>query len=306
MSDPQSAEALICKLDEALHLLRDYSLRPGLPVTPAEPLASLLAQCEEAVAAMPDPEPLRTIHHFACTGGTLISKVLSGMPNTVLLSEIDPLSNGIPSVRFMPTDVIFGLRQSIRPVDPDIIIAVFIACVRAAKDGVARGGSRLVLRDHSHSQFCRDDTDYTVRPTLLEMLREDFPMRSIVTVRHPLDSFLSLTKHGWITFSPDTLDAYAERYIAFLERHQGLPIVRYEDFVASPETVSRELCRILALEYSPFATELIPLLEMSGDSGRNEGPIAERPRRPVTDAIGAERSTSKTYEALCRRLGYNP
>lgn len=306
MSRPQPAEELIRKLDEALDLLRDYPALTSPAAMPTEHLASLLVQCEARVAAIPEPTPLRSIHHFACTGGTLMSKVVAAMPNTLLLSEIDPLSDMIPPVRFMPTDVIFALRNSIRAVDPDIIIATFIAAVRAAKDGLARGGSHLVLRDHAHSQFCRDDTDAAARPTLHEMLRDHFPMRSVVTVRHPLDSFLALEKHGWIAFSPGTLDAYAERYIAFLERHRGISVIRYEDFVASPHTVSQELCEMLALPYSPFATEMTELIALSGDSGRNEGPIAARPRRPVSDAIAQQRPASKTYRTLCRRLGYDP
>lgn len=306
MSRPRAAEELIRKLDEALDILREYPLPPASQATLAEPLASLLAQCEAAVAAIPDPPPLRSIHHFPCTGGTLLCKVLAGMPNTVLLSELDPLSQGIPPVRFMPTDVIFGLRHSVRPVAPEVVIATFVAAVRAAKEGLERGGSHLVLRDHAHSQFCRDDTDHAARPTLHEMLRAHFPMRSVVTLRHPLDSFLSLNQHGWIVFSPAKLDAYAKRYAAFLDRHRGIPTVRYEDFVASPEATARELCELLALPYSPFAADLTPLITLSGDSGRNEGPIASRPRRPVPEAIEQERAGSKAYRTLCRRLGYDP
>lgn len=306
MTHPRPAEALIRTLDQAVELLRELPVLPTSPTSHAEPLASLLAQCDAAVAAIPGPEPLRSIHHFACTGGTLISKLLAGMPNTVLLSEIDPLSQGIPQARFMPTDVVFGLRHSIRPIDPEIIIATFVASIKAAKDGLERQGSHLIIRDHSHSQFCRDDTDYAARPTLREMLKDQFPIRSVVTVRHPLDSFLSLNNHEWIAFSPGTLDAYAERYVAFLERHRGIAVIRYEDFVASPETVSRELCDILALECSPLAPELSPLIKMSGDSGRNEGPIAVRPRRTVPAMIETARSVSRTYRTLCRRLGYDP
>ncbi|KPQ37461.1 MAG: Sulfotransferase family [Porphyrobacter sp. HL-46] len=306
MPHPRPADALIDKLDEALDLLRDYPLPSAPTTTPAEPLSSLLAQCEAAVAAIPGREPLRSIHHFACTGGTLISKVLAGMPNTVLLSEIDPLSRNIPEVRFLPTDVIFALRQSIRAVDADIVIATFVAAISAAREGLERRGNHLILRDHSHSQFCRDDTDQRTRPTLHDMLSEHFAMRSVVTVRHPLDSFLSLDEHGWIDFSPGTLGVYAKRYVAFLDRHADIAIIRYEDFVADPDGVSRELCDILALNHSPFAGELAPLVRMSGDSGRNEGPIAARPRRPVPDAVTAARSRSKTYRKLCRRLGYEP
>ena len=39
----------------------------------------------------PQGKPLlRTIHHLACTGGTVISKCLAAMPDVALISEVNP------------------------------------------------------------------------------------------------------------------------------------------------------------------------------------------------------------------------
>lgn len=301
-----SPETLLATLEGSLELLHDYGLTTFVSNSKSEPLNSLLDQCEAAVANCPPPSPLRTIHHFACTGGTLLSKVLAAMPNTVLLSEIDPISPMVRDEKFAPSDLILHLRRSVRKVDDDIIIAAFVAAVLAAKQGLQEQGRNLVLRDHAHSQFCHQNADFTKRPTLYEMLQDHVAIKSMVTVRHPLDSFLSLRENNWVSFTPPTLESYSERYIAFLDRHAGLPIIYYEDFVDNPEAVSKHMCILLDLRYSLFGTELHSEIELSGDSGRKDGPIAPRPRRPVPEDVEVERSDSGCYGSLCRRLGYTP
>lgn len=266
-----------------------------------------------AVAGSADVQtggPLRSIHHFACTGGTLIARALNALPNTVVLSEMDPLSEIIPQTTarmpFLPTDLVFALRKGLRPVDSAIVIDSFAAGVEAARAGLERMGQHLILRDHAHSQFCRDDVDYTARPTLREMLVARSEVVSVVTVRHPLDSFLAVQAKGWGSFDPFTLDTYAARYLAFLDRHAGLPIVHYEAFVAAPETVLKQLAGLLGLGDSPVAFDLMSAIRLSGDSGRNEGAIAPRPRRPVPEAVDDARFKSPIYLRLCLQLDYEP
>lgn len=307
--DPQS-RALLHSLDQALDMLRDYSDALVEFSGPSEPLPSLLKQCENACEAIAEPQPLRMIHHFACTGGTVMSKALFALPNTVVLSEIDPLSEIKLSMSgktpFAPTDLIFALRHSVRSVSEETIIATFLGGLVAAKAGLEKSGRRLILRDHAHSQFCREEVNFDRRPTLREMAAEQFELRSLVTVRHPLDSFLSLVSNKWVHFTPPTLEEYAKRYLAFLARYEDIPIVLYEDFTVNPNAVLRRICDHLALKYSPLATGLIGIVRLSGDSGRSETEIGPRLRREVPAEIDAQRSASSSYKALCARFGYAP
>lgn len=310
MPDEMSSDALANTLDEALEMLRAYSRDLPEMGTPVEPLPSLLAQCESVVAAIEGPQPLRSIHHFACTGGTLMAKALFALPNTVVLSEIDPLSklqlSKSEKVAFAPTDLIHALRHSVRQVEDETIVATFLEGLSAAKAGLEKGGRHLILRDHAHSQFCQEGVDYDARPTLHEMLAGRFDLRSVLTVRHPLDSFLALTSNGWMHFAPPTLEEYARRYLAFLDRHEGVTILSYEEFTTDPEAVLRRMCAMLELTYSPLATALIGAVRMSGDSGRSSEQIGPRPRRPVPAEIEAQRGESRTYQTLCARFGYTP
>jgi hypothetical protein len=55
---------------------------------------SLLDKCEQVTNSYKKPKPvIRVIHHLACSGGTLISKCISAMPNVYLLSEAHPFSD---------------------------------------------------------------------------------------------------------------------------------------------------------------------------------------------------------------------
>ena len=297
-------------LEDALALLREHG-PTGDAAPPAEPLPSLLERCEALVAeaASAGPEPLRTVHHFACSGGTLICRCIAALPNTVLLSEIDPLSTNRTAepggARFAPTDLILQLRQSRHPVDPAMLVAVFRAGLDRLHGLLAAEGRHLVLRDHPHSRFCTD-VDAAARPGLRDMLRPDHRLLSVVTVRHPLESFLSLEAADWVHFSPATLEDYARRYHAFLDDHADLPVIRYEEFLADPETVLSGICARLALPFDRLALTLQAGLVLTGDSGRAGGTIAPRPRRPIPEPLRAQMTDSPSYEQLCTRLDYDP
>lgn len=307
MNDTPSPDDLQASLNEALAMLRDYARDQPVPLSDLAPLPSLLAQCEALCAAAPPPPKLRSIHHLACSGGTVISKCLAAMPNVTLLSEIDPLSQmqiGQKAKRlFMPTDLIYGAGVALRPVDADTAVAMFRAGLAALHRGLTETGRHLLLRDHAHSQFC-SDTAPPERPTLHDILAETGPVLSVVTVRHPLDCYLSLIKNGWKTFTPFTLEDYARRHLAFLDRHRSLPLFRYEEFVEDPDGQLEKICAALELPFLPEAEAVISVVTISGDSGRTSARIAHRPRRPVPEEIEAEIGTSPGYAELCARLGY--
>lgn len=295
-------------LDEAIDLIQAFVDVHAPPSGDLRPLASLADQCEALVAANPGPEPVRLLHHFACTGGSLLSKLVALMPNTLLLSEIDPLSTlalNRNAPRFAPTDLIYGMRVALRPSDDAAVLKVFLAGLEALHAETGMQGRRLVLRDHSHSHFCTR-TEIHGRQTLREILSPRFDCLSLVTVRHPLDSFAALDRNRWTHFDPFTLDEYAARYRAFLDRHADCPVIRYEDLVAAPDTTLAQICDTLRLPFAPEATDLLSVVAVSGDSGRSGSDIRPRPRRPMPDWILQQARTSRQYGALCEGLGYDP
>lgn len=308
MTRTSPSSALLASLNEALDLLSDHQPGPYDMVDGMEPLASLVAHCSALVENAPADPPIRTLHHFACTGGTLISKLIATMPNTVVLSEIDPLSKlMIGDARnpfFAPTDLIYGARVALRAIDGRVAARMFQASLGVLHEHLRETGQHLVLRDHSHSHFCTDTLPET-RPTLLSMVQNVAPVRSVVTVRHPLDSFLSLDRNGWRHFSPFTLDEYARRYRMFLDCHPGVTIIRYEDLVVDPDVQLEQMCNALDLPFRPGSEAMLSIIAMSGDSGRKSSTIGPRGRQEVSAEMQVQMRESSGYAQLCADLGYS-
>ena len=297
---------LLDAVEAALALVRDYA--GADPATlPAEPLPSLLEQCHRMLDET-RPAPIRLLHHFACTGGTVLAKCVAALPNALLLSEIDPLSTvtyatGQPI--FAPTDLVLNTRYAARDQDETVLIEIFRGGLDALRAAAGRKGQHLILRDHSHSHFCVD-IDPESRPTLREMMPADVPLRSVVTLRHPVDSWLSLSRMGWHgTMRPATIDEYARRYLAFLARHEGCPQLRYEDFLENPAARLADLCTWLDLPWSEDALDLFPMIRMSGDSGRSGGILTPRSRREIPPGLRAEIAESPDLHRLCAVTGYD-
>lgn len=297
---------LLEAVDDALNLLEEHAGYWLSAEMNSDPLPSLLEECQKisAEVAAREPEPIRTIHHFACTGGTLFSKCLATTANTQVLSEVDPLST-IPAQRFAPSDLILQWRQSAHTISNTLLQDIYTAGLQVLYEHCCKRGERLILRDHSHSHFCTDQ-EIDKRPTVLQIVQEYHAVLPVVTVRHPLDSYLSLTQNGWAGFNPNTLSEYVNRYKMFLDAHEGVPIFKYEDLISSPLEVQEKLSAALHLPFDPEAHELISAIKLTGDSGRSSGIIGQRERRPIPETVALERQSSANYIILCQRLGYEP
>ncbi|MFM8331436.1 MAG: FkbM family methyltransferase [Candidatus Methylumidiphilus sp.] len=252
--------------------------------------------------------PIRTLHHLSCTGGTLITKCLAAMPNVMVLNEVDPLSTmaqveGQPA--FTPTDIISLVRQGDPSVSDTLLARLFLQSLAHLQSELQETGKQLLLRDHSHSHFLTRDR-IPDRPTVRAIVSSRFPTASIVTIRDPVDSFLSLRQlaFGWNPIIPATFDEYCRRYLAFLDAYEGVPVFKYEDFVRAPLPVMKRMCEVLDLAFSEDFIDTFSGFQFSGDSGRKGDAITPRERREADAELIQAAARSGHYQTLIRRLGY--
>src|ERR1022692_5628 len=302
-------DQLIATLNDALDLLKEFSHSSQTVPIPNQNPASLLEQCRALCAQhqAATPEPIRLLHHFACTGGTLISKCIATMPNVQLLSEVDPLSSPLeqPSKpRFAATDMVTLMRQSTRGVKRELIIELFLNNLELIYANTIKLGQRLILRDHAHSHFCFG-SEIPERPSLSAMVSSRFAIRSVVTVRHAISSFFSLEANGWVHFSPFTFDEYCKRYLTFLRTYNGVPTIKYEDFIDTPHEVMRKICFLLDIPYLDNFADLFSVFALTGESGRSGDFIQHQPRRTVDNRLEMEMNQSRHYRILRARLEYD-
>ncbi len=278
-----------------------HQLRQHQQIRAAEQLRQG-AGLDRALAGQP---VVRTLHHVACSGGTLISRCLAALPEVVLLSELNPLNRH--GAAFNPSHPLALLGLSGEPLSQEVLQAEFLNQMGQVLSLCAARGSDLVIRDHSHTDFCRGSAAAPLQP-VRAWLAPAYPLLSLVTLRHPLDSWLGLLAAKWQTqMEPATLLAYCGRYQAFLDAYEDLDWIHYENFCSQPEPVFRQICEALCLPCDPSALERFSSVTLSGNSGRAADRIEPRPRRPLPPEVRAELNepaTARALRRLCRRMGY--
>ena len=308
---PRHADIILAQhaIEKVLALLQPEANAVAQNVVHTPDIDDALSKALELSAPRPKPyeEPVRTIHHLSCTGGTLLAKCIASMANVLLLNEIDftsPLIMRGGKPAFSPTDIISLIRQGDDRADMRLIHDLFINDIALLRERQAKIGRALVLRDHSHSFFLTSGFNAR-QPTLYESVKARFPVKSIVSVRDPVDSYASMILKNWHEhFSPSNFDEYCRRYLVFLDRHQEIPVIKYEDFVARPKRSMQKICQLLSLDYFADFLDVFDSFSFSGDSGRKGSTIEKREQREIMPELQEEIMSSTYYVTLCGRLGY--
>lgn len=263
---------------------------------------SLLQRCDDVCDSRTNVKPtLRIVHHFACTGGTLISKCLSAMPNVFLLSEVHPFTDlhlGKGKPKYLPSDISSLTKHANIPFQEKLAEKLFRDSIFSTYRHVEEFGGVLVLRDHSHSDFCVGEYNENTTSSVVDILSEIFEIKSLVTMRDPVDSYLSLDSNGWKHFSPFNFDEYCKRFCQFLGQFRGADVILYDDFTRQPKTTMRRMCDVLELSYDSCFEDIFDLFSVTGDSGRSGDVIKIRSKRTYKEEFLVEMKASRYFQEL--------
>lgn len=252
---------------------------------------------------------ISSLHHFACSGGTIISKCVAAMPNVLLLSELDPLSPLSPlqkkfeNPEFSPSDPIRLLKHNIKNVGDETLIKMFQESLFVLNEFCISEGLRLVIRDHTHSHYCVGE-GVNKRVSMRNILSEKFTLSSAITVRDPVQAYLSLIKVNWIHFSPGNFNEYCLRLNTFINDNLDLDIIKYEEFSKDPDCYMKLICEQIQVDYDPDFHKYISAIKLTGDSGRSSDEIKERSPKAIPSDIKEEIMSSMEYEKICQKLSY--
>ncbi|MFV8421775.1 hypothetical protein, partial [Vibrio parahaemolyticus] len=270
------------QLDSALDLLEssEHVKQLSLPQVLGAQMVdteSLLNRCDQICEKHKKEKPtIRVIQHFACSGGTLISKCISAMPNVYLLSEVHPYTDlgiGKGKPKYAPTDIISLTKYAGIPNQRELASKLFRQSITKVNQHVEGVGGILVLRDHTHADYCTG-VEIPTKSPLIELLEEDYDVIKVATIRDPIDSYSSLVKNGWVHFEPQTFNEYCRRLLLFLESYNLENLFKYEEFVENPQEQSRKISKALELPFSEEFEDIFGMFTVTGDSGRSSETIS--------------------------------
>lgn len=257
---------------------------------------------------------IRVLHHWACSGGTILSRCIAAAPEVVLLSEMHPLAylrQAEPSSHFAPTDLIQQLCLPHNDPDPVLCMAAWNGAIDALHEQLQLQDKVLVIRSHSHIDFFTGVLP-AEQSLVSRSLAGRHTLKEALSVRHPLDSWISMRSQRWDQhFRFSSFDGFCDRALAMVHACSGMPVIRYEAFCSDPASGMAELTAALALDNHPTLLEKLDSVRLSGDSGRSHDRIAPRLRRPLAEAdrVAVEdalHQADSSYRQLCGQLGYDP
>ncbi|GFD91231.1 hypothetical protein KUL152_34570 [Tenacibaculum sp. KUL152] len=308
MGGPEGLKDLMSELGNAISEIENnpeirLSLKTDSNVQDSK---SLLSQCSSILQEVERKPKLRIIHHLACSGGTLISKCVAAQPNTFLLSELHPttrLHMGGGKPKFLPSDVTTQARYANVPNVDELAWCIFQSSIEITSKHVANLGGYLVVRDHTHSDFCVGEKPESTS-SIVRHLNSQFEILSVATIRNPIDSYLSLVANNWEHFEPKGFDEYCKRVECFISGFQRSEIIKYEDIVAKPLKYIRKLVNKLEIPYSDSFIDTFSAFNVTGDSGRSGEVISPRQRRELSESFLREIQSSKSFKKISEKFGY--
>jgi len=251
---------------------------------------------------------IRTIHHLSCSGGSVISKCIASMPNTIVISEVHPdqLRND-----FNPYDPIqLLLAQTNLGENSELRRQIFLKRIIDSEQILRNNNINTVLRDHTHSDYLIEtNTDeIVIKTSLIDVICEHFELRSVVSLRNPLHSYASLVHNNWNT-SIRSFDDYCNRVLLMLQAYQAKDalIIKYEDFCKQPDLTLRKTCEKLKITFSDEYSDKFHKIHMTGDSGRASGinKITELAPRAIDESLFKEAIDSESFNEISKLYSYD-
>ncbi len=251
---------------------------------------------------------LRIIHHWPCSGGTLISKCIASFSNIIFLNEVHPYAYirylDTNEKEYLPTDLIQQLSFKKNGSNANICNSAFVGAISEVNDTICKMNKTLVIRDHSYVDFFRGPLPRK-ESLIHELFNEKYNLQRIFTIRHPLDSWLSLKENKWdkgIQFN--SFNEFCLRIKIMINAMKDVPIFYYEKFCMEPDKEMKAISDKLNLKFNKSFKSNFFRIKLSGDSGRSSSEIKSRTRREADNEFKNNILKCKNYIDVCSILKY--
>ena len=184
------------------------------------------------------------MHCFARSGGTLLNRCFVAMPNTIVMSEVNPLGGG------GGPNALYNIQlQAKEWYGIDIQSNDFFESVKQMDLFCEKAKKNLIIRDWSFVNFVPCAHNKYNPPCSIQTIKlsTDMGFTSFAFVRNAIDVWLSMKYSPKKFFDPSLLHLY--EFIKEL-KNKKVMMFKYEDFCSNPDIVMKKICAYLHMKYS--------------------------------------------------------
>ncbi|MCP4109087.1 MAG: hypothetical protein GY749_26755 [Desulfobacteraceae bacterium] len=197
---------------------------------------------------------------YSRSGGTLLNKCLGSLPDTVVMSEVNPLGGG--DGKAGPNSYKTVWEQALHWYGIELKSRDFRESITELGEYCEKHNKKLVIRDWSHANFAKIKLNNFNPPNQFLTLKalKDLNPTIFIFVRDAIDIWIS-------SWGPD-MNTFFEEYITYVKAVKLLnaPIYKYENFVKNPEKTLKEICETTSLEYRDVTRSYYKFEKANGDT----------------------------------------
>lgn len=196
--------------------------------------------------------------NYARSGGTILSKCLASLENTVLISEVNPKANALYSIQ----------EQSLKWYNIKLKQNNYIKAVLELYEICNKKNKKLIIRDWTFIDFTpchQNNFSPSYKLSHLEMLKKETEVIPFCFIRDAIDIWIS----RWM---PPHFFPHYKKYVE-AALNANLPLYKFEDFCEEPESLLKAICNQTSLDYSENYKNYIHYNNITGD---NTAPLISR------------------------------
>jgi hypothetical protein len=240
---------------------------------------------------------------YARSGGTLLNQCLGSLPDTVVLSEVNPLNGGTGA----PIKADTPYEQALRWYGIPLTSRDFSGSILELIEICKQKGLSLIVRDWSSVNFMpmsRNNYQAPYEFLTLELLKSKCNMAVFAFVRNAIDVFLS---------QGEKINNFSINYLRYAKAVVNLkvPVFKYEDFCRSPETILKSICALGGIDFSESFWNFPSFFNVNGDiqtKGKSRGgqhnKILVLPRKRVSAPKAYIINNCEEIKEANKLLGY--
>jgi len=194
---------------------------------------------------------------YARSGGTLLNRCLGSLPNTVVLSEVNPLGGGSGAAIEAATPY----EQALLWYGIDLKSRNFTDSILELADKCKEKSLSLIVRDWTTANFmpiAQNNYQPPYKLLALEALQGKCNVSTFALVRNAIDVFLS---------QGEAINNFAINYLRYVKviLDLGMPIFKYEDFCKSPQTILEKICTLAGIKSPESFRTFSSFINVNGD-----------------------------------------